>query len=53
MICLINSIVPEPPMVDEPILTQSPNDTYDVTVEWEPTEFVVVSYFYHSKQYTV
>ena len=40
-------------MVDEPILTQSPDDTYAVTVEWEPIEFVVVSYFYYSIQETV
>ncbi len=40
-------------MVDEPILTQSPDDTYAVTVEWESMEFVVVSYFYYSTQYTV
>ncbi len=46
------SVVPEPPMVDEPILTDVPDDTYDVTVEWEPMEFVVVSYFYHSIQDT-
>ena len=49
---MLNSIVPEPPMVDEPILTQSPDDTYAVTVEWELTEFDV-SYFYYSIQDTV
>ncbi len=52
VICF-NSIVPEPPMVDEPILIQSPDNTYDVTIEWEPMEFVVVSYFYYSIQDTM